>query len=244
MKALLLLLCLSAATAGAAAEAVRIAVASNFAPVLAELVDAFSAAHPGELRVSSGSTGKLYHQITQGAPYDVFMAADVDTPQKLLASGLADPQHVYNYARGRLWLMWHGRRPAGDCLSVLRQLRPHPLAIANPRTAPYGRAALAVLDALDDAPRPRLVRGENVAQTFQFVASGNAQAGLIAAVHAKAAQRLANACALPEALHPPLTQQMVLLGAAAARPEVRAFWQFMHSAAASAIIAEHGYARD
>ena len=165
------------------AEDVLVAVATNFTSCLKELVVGFEQKTKHHVVVSPGSTGKLYAQITNGAPFDVFLAADVRRPQLLEKEGLAVKGSRFTYAIGRLTL-WsaHPSLVNGDGAEILLAQPFRYLAIANPKTAPYGAAARQTLEALDlwDKVQPYIVQGENIGQTFQFVASGNAELGFVA----------------------------------------------------------------
>ena len=163
----------------AAGEPILVAVASNFAQTAAQLAERFEEQTGTAVRLSSGSTGKLYAQVVNGAPYDVFLAADAARPAILERSGHAVPGSRRTYAIGRL-VIYSTR--ADDCLAVLQDPDAGHIAIANPDTAPYGAAARDFLRqaGLWEAAQPRLVTGENIAQVLQFVASGNAELGFIA----------------------------------------------------------------
>jgi len=163
---------------------VRVAVASNFAAALDTLAEAFEGDGGDRIVTSAASTGKLFAQISNGAPFDVLLAADVQRPERLEATGLAVPGTRFTYAVGRL-VVW-SRDPglaAASCRDAVLAATTARIAIANPRTAPYGEAARQALVALGawETVRSRLVFGENIAQTLQFVATGNATLGFVAA---------------------------------------------------------------
>jgi molybdate transport system substrate-binding protein len=254
MTAVTLLLSVAAVTsttapAAAANEPVTVAVASNFAPATRDLAAEFEQQTGTSIRISSASTGKLYAQITNGAPFDVFLAADTRRPQLLEDSGHAVANSRTTYAFGRL-ILW-SRDPDlanGDCRAHLAALGSKRLAIANPATAPYGAAAQQVLINIDawNAVEPRLVTGENVSQTLQYVSSGNASLGFIAATQALDDRLPAATCSwqVPPELHQPIEQQAVLLNrsiAHAKNPAAKAFLEFLHSPVGTAIIEQHGY---
>ncbi|MGF1563486.1 MAG: molybdate ABC transporter substrate-binding protein [Geminicoccaceae bacterium] len=221
---------------------VRIACASNFTMTLRKLVQAFEAGSEHTVQISTGATGQLYAQITQGAPFDLFLAADQARPQRLVADALAAEEDRFTYATGRLALftaadqaaIGPGRLAKGDF---------ERLAIANPLTAPYGAAAMAVLDALalSETLAAQIVQGTSIAQTFQFVISGNAELGFVAQ-----AQTLAHgggtSWLVPQDLHPPLHQDGVILTAAKDNTAARAFMAYLGSDAARALIRADGYA--
>lgn len=218
-------------------EMLRVAVATNFLNTARELAREFEKQSAYRVALSSGSTGKLYAQVINGAPFDVFLAADTERPARLEKDGLIVPATRATYAIGRLAL-WS----TTDDFVRPNTLPPansySHLAIANPRLAPYGRAAQEALQALGvwEAIQPKLVMGESIAQAFQFVASGNAQLGLIAASQVPAAR--GSVWLIPADLHQPIEQQAVLLNE---QPAGRAFINFLHSPAARKLIREHGY---
>lgn len=237
-----LLLLLTIAVPAFAGEAVTVAVASNFSLAAAELSSRFTADTGIEVRISSGSTGKLYAQILNGAPFDLFLAADTERPELLERAGHAVAGSRYAYARGAL-VLWSGK--ATDCLATLADQEAGHIALANPETAPYGRAAREFLEheGLWDAVSRRAVYGENVAQALQFVATGNAVLGLIARSQLGAAELPPASCTweVPEDTHSSLDQQVVLLSRAADNANARHFHEFLSSAEALDIIRSHGY---
>lgn len=222
---------------------VRVAVASNFLAPLKALVAAYEQDHPDRIRISAGSTGKLYAQIVNGAPFDLFLAANAREPERLAETGAAVADSRFTYARGQLAL-WAGGQPlaaaempAGICQGDYRRL-----AIANPKTAPYGAAALQVLDALDctAAVQAKLIRGENISQAYQFVASGNADYGFVALSQLHGADA-GSYWVVPESLHDPIDQQGVLLKAGLNNPAAIDFLDYLRSPAALEIIRGFGY---
>lgn len=220
---------------------VQVAVAANFAAAAGELGPRFEQAAGHRARFSFGSTGRLYAQITQGAPYEVFLAADRVHPQRAVAAGYAVPDTTFTYATGRL-VLFSADRALVTGRGTLTGTDYTRLAIPNPRLAPYGSAAVAALRALGvyDQVQPRLVFGNNVAQAYQFVISGNAELGLVAlaqvATHAGGSRWL-----VPAELHPALEQDAVLLQPGAGNPAARAFLDFLRTPAARAVIARYGY---
>ncbi|MFC3229360.1 molybdate ABC transporter substrate-binding protein [Marinibaculum pumilum] len=226
-----------------AAEA-RVAVAANFTAAAQEIAAAFAAAGGGRVRLSFGSTGQLYGQIVQGAPFDVFLAADAERPARALAEGLAVPGSGFTYAVGRLAL-WSRDPGLVRGPETLAAAGVGPLAIANPETAPYGVAAVAVLRALGrfDALAPQLVRGSNIAQAYQFVASGNAALGFVA-LSQIAGQDAGSRWLVPADLHPAIRQDAVLLQRGRDNPTAAAFLAFLKGPEASSIIARYGYDSD
>jgi molybdate transport system substrate-binding protein len=219
---------------------VEVAVAANFSATAREIGAAFTAATGYDLRVSVGSTGQLYAQIRLGAPYHVFLAADEERPRLLVAQELAVPGRLRPYALGRLALYAPSLAPLpADPLGVLD--RPGlTVAYANPRTAPYGAAARAVLEATGRADVEG-ARGEGVGQVLQFVESGAADVGFVA--RSQVVGRPTDTWAeIPDVLHPPIRQEAVLLQRGAGVPGAGAFLDFLDSPAARTRIERAGYA--
>lgn len=223
------------------ADTLRIAVASNFAHAMQALGDRFEADSRHSLTVSLGSTGKHFAQITNGAPFDIFLAADAERPARLEREGRIVIDSRFTYAIGRLaiWAPPHSRM---DLPADLTRDEVARVAIANPRLAPYGRAAHETLKALGlwTAIEQKLVRGENIAQAFQFVFTGNADSGLIAQAQlaALSTEISGTVWEVPAELHAPIVQQAVLLRDSKA---ARAFLAFLRTETARAIITSAGY---
>jgi molybdate transport system substrate-binding protein len=238
--------CALAVPFGAAqAGEVQVAVAANFAAPLAKIGEAFTAATGHSLKVSAGSTGKFYSQIVAGAPFEVLIAADDETPKKLVAEGLAVAGSNFTYAVGKL-VLWSAQPGfVDDKGAVLGGGKFAHLAIANPKLAPYGQAAIEVLKArgLSEALAPKLVTGETIAQAFQFVASGNAELGFVAlsqvAVPGKPVS--GSMWLVPQALYGEIRQDAVLLKPGAANLAAAALLAFLKSDAARATIQSWGY---
>lgn len=225
-----------------AADTLRIATASNFAAPMKELAHRFQEISGDRVVVSRGSTGKHYTQIRNGAPFDAFFAADSARPRRLEEEGRIIPGSRFTYAVGRL-LLWSPRAAYVDSEgNILRSGEFRHLSLANPKLAPYGQAARQVLLKLGlwDALTPRMVRGENVGQTYQFVASGSAELGFVARSQVARPQTPlpGSYWMVPEALHDPIEQQAVQLSE---RPSVRRFMEFVRSAAGHAVIESYGY---
>ena len=218
-----------------------VAVASNFIEPARALVADFRQREAIDIRLVSGSTGKLFSQIENGAPFAAFLAADQERPQRLIANGTAAAGSLFTYARGRIAL-WD---PNGGELgpATLRQARFRHLAIAQPELAPYGRAAMDTLRALELAGplADRLVFGESVGQTFAFVATGNAELGFVAVAQLEAlpAAERGSSWQPPRSLYAPVLQDAVLIDAESAA--ARAFLAYLRSDAAAAILARYGY---
>lgn len=225
---------------------VQVAVAANFAGPLAKIGESFSAATGHVLKVSPGPTGKFYTQITQGgAPFEVLIAADDETPKKLIAEGFAVAGSNFTYAIGQLVLWSSQAGLVDDQGAVLASDRFSKLAIANPKVAPYGAAALEVLKArgLIEKVTPRIVTGDSIAQAYQFVSSGNAEIGFVAlsqvAVPGKPVT--GSLWKVPQSLYGQIRQDAVLLKAGQDNPAAKALLDYLKSAPAKALIASYGY---
>ncbi len=242
LRTLMLSLCCLACSV-APADPVRVAVAANFAPTLKRLADDFIAQTGHRLLISSASTGKHYAQIRNGAAFDVFLAADTARPKRLEVEGHAVTGSRFDYALGRLVVWLPGLDAVDDARAALIDPQVRRLAIANPRLAPYGLAARQVLEAwgLWSEVQPRLVRGENVGQAFQFVATGNAQAGLVALSQLLGLDASARGAyrEIAAGLYAPIRQQAVLLRAG---PAAESFLAYLRAPRARAIIGAAGYA--
>ena len=215
-----------------------VAVASNFASTADKLVNVFEKETNYRIKLAIGSTGKHFAQIQNGAPYDAFLAADRERPKILEQHGLTQSDSRFTYALGRLTL-WSPKADLVDSSGnvLFSDMFKH-LAIANPRLAPYGRAAEELLHERGqwDALQPRLVKGENIAQTLLFVDSGNAELGLVATAHVK--DRDGSKWLVPEQMHNPIEQQAVLL---TSQPAAHAFMKFLRTKRAQKIILTDGY---
>lgn len=236
-----LLLCVS--FSGAHAGMTTVAVAANFTPVAREIADAFTSQTGHQVRLSFGSTGKLYTQITHGAPFEVFLAADEERPTLTVESGLGVVGTEFTYARGRLVLYSRNAellKVGSQALSAERNQGK--VALANPQLAPYGAAAIEVLEHLGylDISREKLVRGDSITQTFQFVETGNAEMGFVALAQVANSTR-GSRWIVPESLHTPIRQNAVLLTRGAANPAARAFLEYLDSPEAHDIIRRYGY---
>jgi molybdate transport system substrate-binding protein len=247
--------------AGAAqADAVTVAVAANFAGPMAKIAEGFAAASGHTLKVSTGSTGKFYSQIVAGAPFEVLIAADDETPKKLIAEGHAVAGSNFTYAIGQL-VLWSARPSIVDEQgAVLAAGKFNKLAIANPKLAPYGRAAMEVIKAkgLTEAIAPKLVTGESIAQAYQFVFTGNAELGFVAlsqvmgAGPPSAPRGPAVVPGLPVAgsywrvpphLYGEIRQDVVLLKPGEKSAAAAALLAYLKSAAAQTLIQAYGYGR-
>ena len=237
-------LSLIVSTLASAAE-VKVAVAANFAQTLKEISTVFEKDTGHKIAITQGSTGKLYAQISQGAPFDVLLSADDETPEKLVAEGKAINGTRFTYAIGRLAL-WS---PKPDLVDeggqVLKTDKFRFLAIANSRVAPYGRAAVQVMQKLGvlASIEPRVVQGESITQTFQFISTGNAQLGFVALsqINENGKLKSGSAWIVPENMHEQLRQDAVLLNPGKDSAGASAFLNFLKSDKAKKIIAAHGY---
>lgn len=245
MRSCWLLSCLLFA-ASADAEPVTVAVASNFAVPMAELVGAFEQSTGQAIQVSSASTGVLYAAARNGARYAALLAADNERPQRLEREGFGVPGTRFTYAIGTL-VLWSADSglDGSNCRAVLDELGTRRLAIANPVTAPYGAAARDFLQSagLWNQVEGNLVYGQNIAQTLQFVATRNASLGLVAAsqVHSEQLPEATCQWPVPAELHPPIEQQAILLKPAEGNDVARAFLEFVRGPEGRAIIQSQGY---
>ncbi|MCG7865211.1 MAG: molybdate ABC transporter substrate-binding protein [Candidatus Thiodiazotropha taylori] len=239
-----LLLTLALSTTGIEAAEVKLAIAANFTDVARILAERFEQQTGHTTRISYGSTGKLYSQIEHGAPFEVFLAADRARPEKVQDEGLAVSGSGFVYARGKLvlWSLRESLFTEGE--SYLKGSDFRHLALANPKTAPYGLAAQQVMQHLGvmESIRPRLVKGDSIAQTFQFVATGNADAGFVALAQIKAWQGESGTLwEIPESYYAPIDQAAVLLNKGQDNPAAHAFLDFLKSEKAKQLIQAYGY---
>ncbi|CAI2717280.1 molybdate ABC transporter substrate-binding protein [Nitrospina watsonii] len=236
----------AALPAGAWAETATVAVASNFLGPFQHIAKAFEAETEHRARIVSGSTGKLFAQVVHGAPFDVFLAADAKRPELLEEQQLAVTGSRFTYAIGRLTL-WSADPKGidGDGASVLKRGTFRHLALANPKTAPYGKAAQSTLQTLNlwEPLQPRLVRGENVGQAFQFAATGNAEIGFVALsqVLALPPSQQGSRWDVPPHYHDPIEQDAVLLATGRGNGAATALMRFLRSAQAKQMIEQSGY---
>ncbi len=234
---------LTACSGPADAPDLRVAVAANFLPAMAPLTAKFEADTGYDLQAVSGSTGALYTQITQGAPFDVFLAADQARPEKLEADGRAVQGSQVTYALGQL-VLW-SRTETTLNAQTLHQASIRNLAIANPELAPYGRAAREVLmsEGVYEKLREKLVFGENIGQTFALVETGNAEFGFVAKAQLVllSVAREESYWMPPTSSYTAIRQDAVLLTLAGDNPAAKAFMDFLTSEDARRIIAQVGF---
>lgn len=230
------------------AQEIFIAAASDMSRCLGELNAAFVKAHPGaDLKVATGSSGNFFAQIKNGAPFDIFLSADMSYPKRLADAGIVNKQSITVYAVGQIVLFSANRKiDFTRGLDVLKNAQIiKKIAIANPDHAPYGRAAKAALGhyGLWAAVKGRLVIGENISQTAQFVKTGNAEVGIIALslVIDPKSKKSPNYYLIPPESYPPLEQGAVLTNAGSAKPLARAYLEFLRSDVARKIFDRYGF---
>lgn len=229
----------------ASAADVQVAVAANFTAPMQAIAAAFEKDTGHKARLAFGSTGKFYAQIRHGAPFQVLLSADDETPARLEREGMSVPGTRFTYAVGRLAL-WSAKAGVVDARGeVLKQGRYKHVAVANPKLAPYGAAAVEVMQRLGvyAAVRPKLVQGENIAQTHQFVASGNAELGFVALSQVTQDGRLTGGSAwiVPGDLHAPIRQDATILANGRGNPAASALMGYLRSDKAKAVIRAYGY---
>ena len=233
--------------AGAAqADEVSVAVAANFTAPMKKIAAEFEKDTGHKAELSFGATGKFYAQIVHGAPFQVLLAADEATPARLALEGRGVPASRFTYAVGRL-VLWSPRAGyVDDRGEVLKTGDFAHIAIAHPRLAPYGLAAMQTLDKLGVTARvqPRMVQGENIAQTYQFVATGNAQLGFVALAQVMEGGQLraGSAWQVPAHLHQPIRQDAIVLNAGKGHAAAAALMQYLRGDRARATMASYGYA--
>lgn len=235
---------LTGSFAAVAAE-VSVAVAANFTLPAQKIAQAFEKETGHTARLAFASTGRFHTQIANGAPFEVLLAADAETPRQLEMQGLALAGSGFTYAVGRL-VLWSPNAALVDAKGdVLRSGNFGKIAIADPKLAPYGAAALQTMSRLEVWGRlkPKLVQGESIAQAYQFVASENAQLGFVAMSQVFAIGRLTRGSAwvVPQDFHKPILQDAVLLTKGRSNPAAAAFLVFLRGAKARDTILAFGY---
>jgi molybdate transport system substrate-binding protein len=227
------------------ADEVQVAVAANFTAPIDEIGKAFNKATGHQLKVSTGASGKFYAQIKNGAPFQVFLSADEEKPAQLEKDGLAVQGSRFTYAIGKL-VLWSADPAVVDAKGqVLVKNQFNKLAIANPKTAPYGEAAMETLSALKlkSLLEPKMVMGENISQTYQFVATGNAEIGFVALSQVTKDNKITSGSAwvVPEKLYSPIRQDAVLLVNGKDSAAARQFLIFLKGSEATKVIKSYGY---
>lgn len=238
------LLALAFSAAAPAAE-VQVAVAANFTAPMKLIAADFEKATGHKAVLSFGATGKFYTQIKNGAPFEVLLAADDETPAKLEKEGGALAGSRFTYAVGKLAL-WSARPGfVDDKGEVLKQGSFRHIALASPKLAPYGAAALETINKLDllRSLEPKFVQGENIAQTYQFVSTGNAELGFVALsqIYEGGKLKSGSAWVVPASLHSPIRQDVVLLTAGKDNPAASALLAFLKTNQVKSVIQSYGY---
>ena len=236
--------CLLAAGAAGAAE-VSVAVAANFTAPMQKIAAAFEADTGHKATLAFGSTGAFYAQIRNGAPFQVLLSADDETPVRMEKEGLTAAGTRFTYATGRLVLWSAQPGVVDDKGEVLAKGNFERIAVANPKIAPYGAAAVEALTRLKllDRVQPRFVQGENIAQTYQFVATGNAPLGFVALSQVMGDGRIGKGSGwlVPANLHAPIRQDAVVLSAGKDNAAAAALAAYLKGAKARTIISSYGY---
>jgi molybdate transport system substrate-binding protein len=226
------------------AKEVKIAVAANFTDATRQIAPLFEKVTGHMVKISYGSTGKLYSQIEHGAPFEVFLAADTERPIKAEKEGLAVPGSRFIYAKGKL-VFWSVKPDLfEDGEAFLKDGGLGHLALANPKTAPYGLAAEQVMQHIGAFKKlsPKLVKGDTISQAFQFVATGNAEAGFVALAQIRGWEGEAGTLwEVPEDYYAPIEQAAVLLKKGESNPAAIAYLSFLKSSAAREVIERYGY---
>ena len=228
------------------AAEVQVAVAANFTAPMQKIAAEFEKDTGHKALLAFGATGKFYAQIKNGAPFQVFLAADDKTPARLETEGDTVPGSRFTYAIGTLVLWSAQPGMVDDQGEVLKKGQFKHLAMTNPKTAPYGAAAVAVLTKMGllDAIEPKFVSGENVSQTYQFIATGNAELGFVALSQVMMDGKLTSGSAwiVPSNLHQPIRQDAVVLSSGKDQPAAKALVEYLKGDKAVAIIKSYGYA--
>lgn len=226
------------------ADSVNVAVAANFTDAANEIATAFADATDHEAVLSFGATGQFYTQITQGAPFEVLLAADDERPAQAVEEGYGVEGTVFTYAIGQLVLysIEEGKVTGPETLEAgdFQQI-----AIANPETAPYGQAAVETMEALGvyETLQPKIVQGQNIGQAYQFVETGNAEVGFVALGQVSQTEA-GSRWLVPQENYEPIRQDAVLLTTGEDNPAAEAFLEFLKGDEATAIIEKYGYALD
>ena len=234
-------------TQNAFAEEIAIAAASDLNFAIKDLIAEYEKATGNHVKLSLGSSGNFYAQIQNGAPFDLYFSADIGYPKKLEEAGLTVPGSLYRYAVGRivLWTNHTSHRDVSKGLEVLRDSVVKKIAIANPKHAPYGRAAVAAMEhyKVYDAAKDRLVLGENISQAAQFIESGACDVGIIALSLALAPTMKAAGTywEIPGEAHPPLEQGAAILKSSKEQKTAQQFVEFMRSTRGQEIMHRYGF---
>ena len=245
LRRLLTLTAALALSAAAQAEVVQIAVAANFTAPARALAEIFARTTGHEAKLSFGATGAFYTQIKNGAPFDILLAADDERPIRLEKEGDTVPGSRFTYAVGQL-VLWSAKPGLVDGEgAVLKGGNFNKIAIANPKLAPYGAAAVETMDKLGLAAAltPKLVTGESIGQTYNFIATGNAELGFVALAQVLDGGKLKSGSmwVVPAKYHAPIIQDAVILKRAAANPAAKAWMALMRSPNTQDFIRSYGY---
>ena len=243
------LLALTAAlafTTLARADVVQVAVAANFTAPARALAEVFARTTGHEAKLSFGATGAFYTQIKNGAPFDVLLAADDERPARLEKEGDTVPGSRFTYATGQL-VLWSAKPGlVDDEGAVLKHGQFGKIAIANPKNAPYGAAAVEAMEKLGLAAtlQPKLVTGESIGQTFNFIATGNAELGFVALAQVLEGGKLKSGSmwVVPAQYHAPIIQDAVILNRAASNPAAKAWMELLKTPQSKELIRSYGYA--
>jgi len=231
-----------------ASAQITVAAAADLNAALTEIAASYEKSGGSAIRLSFGSSGNLFNQIQNGAPFDIFFSADLDYPNKLIEAGLAEKSSLYHYAVGKL-VLWV---PASSLLDVEHRgmsILPDPsvkkISLANPEHAPYGRAAVAAIRhfGIYEKVSDRFVFGENISQAAQFVESGNAQAGFVALSHALAPgmKEKGRYWIIPSDTYPVLRQAVVILSHSSKKAEAAAFLKYLQKPESTAVLRHYGF---
>ncbi len=228
---------------------ISIAAASDLQAVFPDIISRFERTTRATASVSFGSSGNFFAQLQNGAPFDIFFSADGSYPKRLVDAGLADPASLYVYGVGRI-VLWTRHETGIDVsrgLTSLKDARIKRVAIANPEHAPYGRAAVAALKSAGvfESVQSRLVLGENISQTAQFVESGNADVGIIALALAlgPALRSTGTYFEIPASVHPPIDQTVVILNASRNKVMARQLIAYLKTPTARDLLQRYGFAQ-
>ncbi|MCO6391579.1 molybdate ABC transporter substrate-binding protein [Aliihoeflea aestuarii] len=226
------------------ADSVNIAVAANFTDAANEIAAAFAQASDHEAILSFGATGQFYTQITQGAPFEILLAADDVRPAQSVEEGYGVDGTVFTYAIGQL-VLYSSEEGKVIGAETLEAGDFQQIAIANPETAPYGKAAIETMEALGvyETLRPKIVQGQNIGQAYQFVETGNAEVGFVALGQVSQTDA-GSRWLVPQENYEPIRQDAVLLKTGEDNPAAEAFLEFLKGDEATAIIEKYGYALD
>ncbi|NSL54701.1 molybdate ABC transporter substrate-binding protein [Uliginosibacterium aquaticum] len=245
MKVLISLLAAIGLVSPVLADEVKVAVAANFTAPMQKIAAEFEKDTGHRAVVSTGATGAFYAQIKNGAPFEVFLSADDETPAKLEAEGAGLKGSRFTYAIGKL-VLWSAKAGVVDDKgAVLKKGDFAKLALANPKTAPYGAAAIELMkkQGVFDSLQAKIVQGENISQAFQFVSTGNAELGFVALsqVWQDGALKSGSAWIVPASEYTPIRQDAILLGKGAGKPAAEALLKYLKGDKALAVIKSYGY---